>query len=90
MPKPAALSTSFRERHTAWVEANPLRDWRLRQTPKVTILEAASMLGVGMSMVQMYERGVHKPTEDRTNIAAVLGTDWSKTWDRWLAAKPSI
>lgn len=90
-PTPGGVTSASREAVKEWVARNPLRAWRLAQTPKVTILEAASLLGVGMSMVQMYERGAHKPGPDRAAaFAKVLGSDWSSRWDDWLAAKPAL
>lgn len=90
-PTPGGVTAASREALTAWVERNPLRTWRKTQTPKVTILEAASLLGVGMSMVQMYERGAHKPGPDRADaFAKVLGSDWSSRWDEWSASKPAL
>lgn len=95
MPTPAPaggriLTTADRDARKNWIDANPLRAWRHAHTPKLTILEAAGRIGVGSSMVQMYERGVHKPGPDRgPAIAALLGTDWSTRWDDWLAAEPA-
>jgi transcriptional regulator with XRE-family HTH domain len=72
-----------------WVNDNPLRAWRVSQ--KLTILEAAELLGVGMSMVQMYERGVHTPGPSRADsFAKLLGADWRTRWDKWLADRPEL
>lgn len=85
------ISEADREATKAWVNRNPLRAWRFAQQPKrLSILEAASRLGVGMSMIQMYERGVHKPgPKTADQIAAALGADWSDRWDAWLASRPT-
>lgn len=93
MPKKTAggVTTASRDAVKEWVEKNPLRAWRKAQKPPVTILESASLLGVGMSMVQMYERGAHKPGPDRAEaFAKVLGSDWSTRWDRWTKSKPTL
>jgi transcriptional regulator with XRE-family HTH domain len=88
-PPGVRLTVADRQAHQKWIETNPLRAWRLSQDPKVTILEAAELLGVGMSMVQMYERGVHKPGSKATDgFATYLGADWSERWDAWLAERP--
>lgn len=91
-PKTAGLvlTVADREAHQQWIERNPLRLWRNAQQPKrLSILEAAELLGVGMSMIQMYERGVHKPgAKSEAAFATYLGSDWSKRWDKWLAERP--
>lgn len=84
------LSADSRAQFKEWVDRNPLRTWRHAQDPKLSILESAERLGVGMSMVQMYERGVHKPgAKSADRFAEYLGADWSDRWDAWLAARPA-
>lgn len=84
------ISDASRAARKDWIDQNPIRAWRLAHTPPLTILEAASRIGVGMSMVQMYERGVHKPGPDRdAALTELLGRDWSKRWDKWAAAQPA-
>lgn len=84
------VSAASRAARKDWVDQNPIRAWRLSHTPKLSILEAAERIGVGMSMVQMYERGVHKPGPDRNDaLTELLGKDWSKRWDKWIATKPA-
>lgn len=92
MPKPTpgvTVTEADRDERQAWVDENPLRAWRHAQPKRVSILEAAERIGVGMSMVQMYERGVHKPGQKSADrLAKLLGDDWSKRWDVWLANRP--
>lgn len=85
------VSPADRDAVKAWVNSNPLRVWRFAHEPRrLSILEAAELVGVGMSMIQMYERGVHKPGPSKTDrLASLLGTDWSDRWDAWLAARPT-
>lgn len=86
----AVVTDADREERQAWIDRNPLRAWRHSQPKRVSILEAAERIGVGMSMVQMYERGVHKPGPSKAQaVAAVLGSDWSDRWDAWLASRPT-
>ena len=88
---PVVLTEQDRLSFDQWVDENPLRKWRLSQEPKkLSILEAAGRIGVGMSMVQMYEKGLHKPAKPEVvaRMASNLGTDWSADWDAWLARRP--
>jgi transcriptional regulator with XRE-family HTH domain len=89
--QPLLITQADRDAIKAWVNDNPLRAWRHAQQPRrLSILEAAELVGVGMSMIQMYERGVHKPGPSKTErLASLLGPDWSERWDAWLAARPS-
>lgn len=88
---PTQISQDDRDAVKEWVDRNPLRAWRLGQQPKrLSILEAAQRIGVGMSMVQMYERGVHKPGPRKSEVLSrYLGSDWSDQWDAWLASRPT-
>lgn len=86
--KPAA-APPLAVRRQEWVNQNPLRAWRLEQEPQITLHDTAARIGVGMSMLQMYERGVHKPGPKAADgLAELLGADWSDRWDRWLASQP--
>lgn len=91
-PPGAPLTEDYRAAREAWIADNPLRSWRLSQTPKVTLSGAAELLGVGMSMIQMYERGLHKPSRDDRGaiLEQLLGADWSQRWDDWKAARPTL
>jgi hypothetical protein len=73
-----------------WIDTGPIRAWRHSRTPPIPLLTAAGRLGVGMSMMQMYERGIHKPRASKhATFAEVLGEDWSERWDEWLARRPT-
>lgn len=93
MPKATrgtVVTAESRSARKDWIDRNPLRAWRLAHDPKISILEAAERVGVGMSMIQMYERGVHKPGASKDDtLTKLLGADWSSRWDKWLASKPS-
>lgn len=84
------VTAKSRSARKDWIDRNPLRAWRLKHDPKITILETAERVGVGMSMIQMYERGVHKPGPSKDDVLTrLLGRGWSKQWDEWLASKPA-
>lgn len=87
---PGGVTDASRQARKEWVQRNPIRAWRYSHTPRLSLLDAADRIGVGMSMIQMYERGVHRPTGARAdNLAALIGDDWAQQWDQWLAAKPN-
>ena len=91
-PAPAAglrITPEARKARKEWVDRNPLRAWRHSQDPRMSILETAELVGVGMSMIQMYEKGVHKPGKSKDEaLTRLLGKDWSKRWDAWLESRP--
>lgn len=71
-----------------WVEANPLR--RFRKENGITMMQAASMMGVGMSSVQLWEKGAQRPGEESLKKIGTLVRDpkISETWQQWYAARP--
>lgn len=73
----------------AWIDRGPLRTWRHSQDPPMSLMDTASRLGVGMSMMQAYEKGVHKPRlSAHPKFEALLGEGWLDRWDAWLADRP--
>lgn len=82
------ITPASRKAQAEWVERNPLRAWRKSQ--KLSILDAAGHVGVGMSMMQMYEKGAHRPGPGKhATMANLLGSDWSTRWDAWLNSRPN-
>lgn len=74
---------------SAWVERNPLRAWRLAQTPLLSQFAAARLFGVSVKTVGWWEAGVYRPQfDDRPQIGRHLGGDIERQWDLWLAEKP--
>ena len=75
-----------------WVNECPLRVWRLNED--VPILQTASALNKSMTIIQLWERGVHIPTpENMAGIARLTGVDVDKltaAWLRWHDRKPSV
>lgn len=88
---PAPLTDEERTAFREWVDQNPLRRWRFSHQPRqLPILEAAQRFGVGMSMIQMWERGVHRPGPTKMKVLAHhLGDSVDVVWDEWLASKPA-
>jgi transcriptional regulator with XRE-family HTH domain len=77
----------------AWTEQNPLRAWRKSQTAgKVTLMEAASTLGVNMLTIQLWENGSNRPNDDNfLKLGRLLGVDQDvivALWDHWYSQRP--
>lgn len=76
-------TTSFSE----WMERNPLRSWR--KASGTSIMEAASRLGVSMTTIQLWERGVNVPTDENLQSLQGLIGDDAMRWADWWNGKPS-
>lgn len=78
------------EAYRKWVDANPLRKWM--RTNHVAIMDAASRMGVSISIIQLWSRGAHTPSpESMAKIAALTETDpkaLSRSWKTWLGKRP--
>ncbi len=74
----------------AWMEENPLRKFRSKN--KLSIMKAASLIGVGMSTIQTWECGAHLPKpESFEAMANVTGIEnIEQLWMEWLNRKPSF
>lgn len=71
-----------------WVNRNPLRQWRKER--RVSIMQAASQLGASMTIVQLWERGVHIPGDDfMVKLEVMVGRGCSAHWNEWYNNKPS-
>ncbi len=70
-----------------------LRRWRERQVPKVTQHAAASLFGLWGTQVSVYERGIHRPSEDtarrieRLTGGAVPAGSWAQEQSPVRAAR---
>jgi len=75
---------------TAWLEQNPLRKFRKKN--KLGLMEIAGLLGVGVSTVQTWEKGVTVPKSEKFKMLANLlnAPDIEETWFKWLENKPKI
>ena len=73
----------------AWIEHNPLRVWRKEN--RVAIMDAASRLGVSMTIIQLWEKGVHIPSDENlTRLEALVGDRTVQDWSDWYNAKPQL
>lgn len=71
----------------AWVNECPLRVWRIDN--EVPIMQAASNLGVSMTLIQLWERGVHVPSGDNMRkLVDLLGPTTGKRWAQWMNNRP--
>jgi len=75
------------DEYDQWVETNPLRRWRHERG--YSYMKACALIGVSMTVMQMWERGVNPPNPanmHRLNTVVGKGTDVA--WARWLERKP--
>ena len=86
----ATTTKSLAERRAAWIEANPLRQWRTET--HTSILRAAAAIGCTTSTVQKWEYGASTLTDRfRPRVAALLGVsgeDLSEQWALWERREP--
>ena len=73
-----------------WIEDNPLRKYRKKNN--VSMMRAASMIGVGMSSVQAWEQGAHQPTRASFELLAKVSgiENIERQWELWLKKKPKL
>ena len=72
-----------------WMNDCPLRHWR--DENDVTIMHAASVLGVSMTLIQLWERGVHLPNPDNMRkLETLIGPGTAHRWADWNNDKPIV
>lgn len=77
------------DRFREWVDRNPLRAWRRKNG--VAIMDAASQMGVSMTIIQLWEKGVHVPSADNFDrLEALVGSTVARDWSKWFNAKPQM
>jgi predicted transcriptional regulator len=78
-----------RNKYAAWINANPLRKWRLEQG--LSMMAVASILGAGMSTVQTWETGAHWPKPDSfAKIGGLIGDEnIEESWKKWMDDQPA-
>lgn len=85
-----STATDTKAARTAWIERNPLRRWRHRN--EFSLMDAAAILQVGFTTVQLWESGAREPGDDNMEkIAVQLQTDADRvrrSWRRWRAQQP--
>jgi len=73
----------------AWRDANPLRRWRAKN--KVSLSQAAMLMGVSKTTVCGWENGEYRPGWESTySIANAMGMREHRLrslWMKWLAEK---
>lgn len=84
-----APRTKLRNERKAWIEENPLR--RARGALGLSILDAASQLGVSPAAVQQWESGATTPAHEASWAAlrSFVGATVERRWSDWLAARPT-
>lgn len=82
-----ARTIMTQEQFDAWVAENPLRKWRTENRSSMQL--AAANIGVSISMIQWWERGVHTPQgENMATIVEMVGPGTQEAWINWLNSKP--
>lgn len=81
-PSPTAVKR--KERRKAWIETNPLREWR--HSEGLAMMDVSSMLDVAFSSVQQHEQGGYVPNEDTmAKYAKAMKVPPEKLADAWLS-----
>jgi hypothetical protein len=72
-----------------WIASNPLRLWRLTQTPKLSLRRAADqMRGLTWMALWQWEHGRRKPLSDNWHALTWLTAITWDQWQKWLAQRP--
>lgn len=81
----------------SWLDDNPLRRWRLKQSPAITQTEAAQTIGCHTSTIRLWETGIGEPQiqymrriGELVGIKSVdkLATEWAQWRRRGVRPKP--
>lgn len=90
MAAKTATGVSVRDQLREWTAANPLRVWRTQEG--ISMMQAASLLGVGMSTVQGWEAGSNFPSDENlvTLGRAVGNPGIMADWQKWYGARPRV
>ena len=82
------MSTTLVTRHKEWKRSNPLREWRTENG--VSIHEAASLMNVSMTSIQLWESNGATPSpKNMERLMKLVGPNVSKRWDRWVESNPA-
>lgn len=75
--------------HEEWIERNPLRVWRRDQG--LSVSQVASILGVTIMTLGMWEKGITTPNSDNmNNLNELFADDLTEAWDQWKSDRPSL
>lgn len=75
-----------------WYNTNPIRLWRFRHKPPVTLTQLARDLAVSRQAIWYWEHGRRVPKADHLDTLAHLSDNainW-KEWDQWLSRRPLL
>lgn len=79
----------IREDVDTWVESNPLRVWRKKN--RMGVMQTATALGVSMTIIQLWERGTHIPSDENFDkLVALIGKRIVRDWSNWYSSKPGV
>ena len=81
--------TELMQRQKEWIEDNPLRQYR--KANKIALMQASSLLGVGVYAIQTWEIGAEMPNEDNmAKLCRMLGEDFPERWAEWIKKQPRV
>lgn len=89
------MSLKLLEQTKNWIEANPLRRWRIdaRELGALAQTDIAILIGKSAQSVRNYETGSYQPTAETMKlIASVMGKSVrtvTKEWNEWLKKRPT-
>lgn len=83
------MAATTKDDFQVWVDQNPLRVWRAETG--WSIMRTATTLGVSMTIIQLWEKGVHVPSEDNlARLQRLMGDSAIRDWSNWYSSKPTI
>lgn len=71
-----------------WKNNNPIR--RYRKQSKLSQVDVAGFLGVGVVSVQRWESGSVMPSEENVQKLNGLIEGFSDQWKEWISARPKL
>lgn len=81
--------TDINRQQLRWRVAGPIRQYR--EANGITLAGMASLIGVSMFAIQMWEAGNNKPSDDNmAKLRAVIGDGFEDAWDAWRAERPTV
>lgn len=80
----------FREMEQAWLDQNPLKQWRLEN--KLRQRDIGAALGMGFHVVYQWESGMSYPPKHRMDALVALTKDekLAEKFQKWRSERPIL